>query len=80
MNPVARATAKANFLFNVAGAVLFFPFLTQFAHAMVTHAGDPGMAVALAHLVFNLTTALVFLVPLDWLAPRLQESLLGMRS
>jgi len=80
MNPVARATAKANFLFNVAGAVLFFPFLTHFAHAMVSHAGDPGMAVALAHLVFNLTTALAFLVPFNWLAPRLQESLLGTRN
>lgn len=27
MNSVARATAKANFLFNVAGALLYFPFL-----------------------------------------------------
>jgi phosphate:Na+ symporter len=77
MNLVARATAKANFIFNVVGAVLFFPFLTQFARAMVAYAGDPGMAVALAHLVFNLTTALAFLVSLKWLAPRLEALFLG---
>jgi phosphate:Na+ symporter len=80
MNAVARATAKANLLFNVVGAVLFFPILPQFAHAMVALAGDPAMAVALAHLVFNLTTALAFLVSLNWLAPRLQESMLGRRN
>ncbi len=80
MNAVARATAIANFLFNVAGAVIFFPFLQQFAHAMVQLAGDPGMAVAWAHLLFNLTTALVFLTSMDWVEPRLQTLLLRNRS
>jgi Na+/phosphate symporter len=80
MNAVARATAMANFLFNAAGAVLYFPFLQQFAHAMVELAGDPGMAVALAHLIFNLTIALAFLVSLDWIEPRVRTLLLRDRA
>ena len=79
MSPIARATAEANFLFNVAGTVLFFPFLPQFAYAIVNLAGDPVMAVAWAHLIFNLAVALVFLVPFNWLAPRLQSLILRER-
>lgn len=80
MNAVARATAKVNFLFNAAGVVLFFPFLRQFAHAMVELAGDPGMAVAWAHLIFNLTTALAFLVIMDWVEPWVRRLLLRDRA
>ncbi len=79
MSPVARATAKANFLFNAIGAVLFLPFLPQFAHAVVSFVSDPGMAVAWAHLIFNLAVALLFLLPFNWLAPRLQTWLLRER-
>ncbi len=73
MNATARATAKTNLMFNVAGVTLFFPFLRQFAHVMLKLAGDPGMAVALAHLIFNLTTALAFLVTIDWVEPRIRR-------
>lgn len=79
MNAVARATAKANFLFNVAGCALFFPFLSPFARTVVAQVGDPAMAVAWAHLLFNLPVALVFLVPFDRLVPRLQSRLLQER-
>jgi len=76
MNTVARATAKANFLFNAVGMLLYFPFLQPFAREMVELAGDPGRAVALAHLIFNLTTGLAFLVSLGWVEPRLRKLLL----
>ncbi|WP_347907797.1 Na/Pi symporter [Pseudomonas grandcourensis] len=76
MSAVARATAIANGLFNIAGAIVFFPFLPQFSQAMVEFAGDPGMAVAWAHLIFNLTTALVLLVSLDWIEPPIRRLLL----
>jgi phosphate:Na+ symporter len=75
MNAVARATALANFLFNAVGVICFFPFLRQFAHTMVNLAGDPGMAVAWAHLIFNLTTGIGFLVTLDWVEPRIRTLL-----
>ncbi len=80
MNAVARATAKANFLFNAVGVVLFFPFLEQFAHAVVSWAGDPGMAVAWAHLIFNLTIAMTLILPLRCLEPRLRTLLLRDRA
>jgi len=77
MQRTARATAISNFFFNAAGALLFFPVLQPFAGAMVNLAGDPSLAVAWAHLIFNLTIALAFLLTLDWVEPRLRRWLLG---
>jgi Na/Pi-cotransporter len=73
MQPTARATAISNFLFNAAGAIVFFPFLRPFARAVVTFAGDPGLAVAWAHLAFNVTVGLAFLSTLGLIEPRLQR-------
>ncbi len=73
MHPTARATAISNFLFNAAGAIAFFPFLRLFARVMVSLNGDPGLAVAWAHLVFNLTVAIGFLTTLDLVEPRLRR-------
>lgn len=72
MAPVARATAATNFLFNLAGVLLFLPFLGPFSAAMLGYAGEPAMAVALAHLCFNLAIAAVFLAGLGWVEPRLR--------
>jgi Na+/phosphate symporter len=72
MSPAARATAIANTFFNACGVLIYLPFLESFAQAMVAWAGNPGVAVAWAHLVFNLTVAAVFLVTLDWFEPRLR--------
>jgi len=72
----ARAAAVANVLFNAAGVVILGPFLRPFAHAMMRWAGEPGLAVAWAHLTFNLTIAAVFLITLDWVEPRLRRWLL----
>ncbi len=69
MSRAARATALANFLFNAAGAVIFFPFLGPFAHAVIDFSTDPGIAVAWAHLIFNLAIGLTFLATLDWVEP-----------
>lgn len=80
MKAAARATAKANLLFNAAGVALFFPFLQQFSHAMLKLAVDPGMAVAWAHLIFNLATALSFLIAMDWVEPRIRMLLLRDRA
>ncbi len=71
MQPVARATAITNFLFNATGVLLFLPFLTPFTHRMLGM-GEPATAVAWAHLTFNLTVAALFLATLGWLEPRLR--------
>jgi phosphate:Na+ symporter len=76
LSGVARAAAVANVLFNATGALIFAPILGPFARTMVHWAGEPGIAVAWAHLMFNLTIAAVFLVTLDWVEPRLRRWLL----
>jgi Na+/phosphate symporter len=75
MSPVARATAISNFGFNAIGALLFFPFLRPFAQEVVARARDPGLAVAWAHLLFNLTIAIGFLATMDWVEPWLRRRL-----
>lgn len=77
MSTAARATAKANLLFNTAGTLVYLPFLTPFSRAMVDFADKPGVAVAWAHLVFNLTVAVTCLIALPRLEPPLRRWLLG---
>jgi Na/Pi-cotransporter len=73
MKPMARATAVSNFLFNFAGMLLFFPFLVPFSNGLVALVDDPGMAVAWAHLIFNLIISGIFLCTMDWIEPRLMR-------
>ena len=71
MQPAARAAAISNFLFNAVGVLLYLPFLDQFSQKML-ETGDPAMAVAWAHLAFNLSVAALFLSTLGWTEPRLR--------
>jgi phosphate:Na+ symporter len=66
MQTTARRVALANLCFNVFGVLLFLPFLKGFASGVVTFAGDPGMAVAWAQLIFNvvMVTAVLFMLRL----------------
>jgi len=54
MQNTAKRVALANLCFNIFGVLLFLPFLRTFALRTVQLAGDPGMAVAWAQLIFNL--------------------------
>ena len=58
MQKTAQRVAVANLCFNTFGVVLFLPFLGRFAATVVEFAGEPGMAVAWAQLIFNLVMAL----------------------
>jgi Na+/phosphate symporter len=51
--------------------LIYLPFLGWFSRAVVEFAGDVGLAVVLAHSIFNLTIAIAFLLSLDWVAPLL---------
>jgi len=73
MNRAARATAVANFLFNAAGMLCFLPFLRPFSRLALEQTSDPGMAVAWAHLAFNLTIAAFFLLTMTWAEPALRR-------
>jgi len=72
MNKTARSVALANLCFNVFGVVLFLPFLGSFSAKVVQAAGDPGMAVAWAQLIFNLVMVLAVLLLLNIFRGRLE--------
>ncbi len=72
MQRTARRVAVANLCFNVFGVMLFLPFLGWFATEVVDFAGDPGMAVAWAQLIFNVVMALAVLLLLRIFQRRLQ--------
>lgn len=65
MSQTAKATAVANFLFNLVSVALIFPWLRPFAEMMLA-LGDQTLAVALAHLCFNLLLSTLFLLALPW--------------
>ena len=62
MQRTARRVAVANLCFNAFGVALFLPFLGRFATRLVECAGDPGMAVAWAQLIFNVVMSLAVLL------------------
>ena len=62
MQRTARRVAIANLCFNAFGVALFLPFLGRFAARVVESAGDPGMAVAWAQLIFNVVMSLAVLL------------------
>jgi len=62
MDLFARRAAMAHFLFNVGGVIMFIPLAGVLADAVIRIGGDAGQQVANAHLVFNLVTAVVFLI------------------
>jgi len=73
MSRFAKATARANLLFNLVGMLAFLPFLDVFARAVVQLAGGPALSVAWAHVVFNLTLSMGFLLVLRPIEPWLRR-------
>jgi Na/Pi-cotransporter len=72
MQRTARRVAVANLCFNTFGVLLFLPFLGWFAAKVVGFAGDPGMAVAWAQLIFNVVMTLPVLLLLHIFQHRLE--------
>jgi phosphate:Na+ symporter len=62
MGKVARVTAVANFLFNSVGVLLFLPVLGYISKLDSIWVDDPAQQVAFFHLIFNLVTAVFFLL------------------
>ncbi|HKM38657.1 MAG TPA: Na/Pi cotransporter family protein [bacterium] len=57
----ARRAALAHLLFNLMGAILFLPLITQFSDLVRLTASDLAHQIANYHTMFNTITALVFL-------------------
>lgn len=62
----ARRTAIAHLTFNIAGVLIFIPFLAPFTQLMMRFA-DVGQGIAMTHTVFNVVNASICLVFLYWL-------------
>jgi phosphate:Na+ symporter len=73
MKKTARHVAVANLCFNTFGVLLFLPFLGAFAVTAVDLAGDPGMAVAWAQLIFNTVMVLTVLLLMRIFRRRLES-------
>ncbi len=70
----ARRTALANLVINVAGVLLFLPFVSQLATVVSGISDDPGTAVAWGHLIFNVGVAVIAMPLLGPLARWLEPS------
>ncbi len=60
-NLAARRTGMAQFLINVIGALLFYPFLKPFAALISMTATDVPRLIANAHTVFNISVSLLLM-------------------
>ncbi|MFT4623980.1 MAG: phosphate:Na+ symporter [Myxococcota bacterium] len=72
----AKRTAVSHAMYNIIGAVLFFPLLGVLGDVLEASSLSGASALAMAHLVFNLVTAMLFLALLEpfgrlveWLVP-----------
>jgi phosphate:Na+ symporter len=73
MQKTARRVAVANLSFNTFGVMLFLPFLKTFGVKVLEFAGEPGMAVAWAQLIFNVVMTMAVLLLLRIFQHRLDS-------
>ena len=80
-NPVARRLPLGNLINRTVGCALALPLLQPIADAMSALDANPVRLVADFHTLFNLSLAILFIVPLpafarllDWLLPELEGS------
>ena len=60
MDVSAKKAALSHFLFNIGGVILFTPLLFIFGDRLGQYNQNPAIALANIHLIFNLTTSLIF--------------------
>ena len=64
MDVSAKKTALAHLLFNVGGVLLFIPIILMFKGNLPFMSGEPAIALANFHFVFNVSTSIVFILAL----------------
>lgn len=65
MDMAAKKTAFSHFLFNVGGVLMFTPVLLIFSQKINVLGENPAVALANFHLIFNVTTSVMFLFLLN---------------
>ncbi len=76
MDLAAKKAALSHFLFNVGGVVIFLPVFMMYGHRLNEVNASPAIALANVHLVFNVTTSLIFILLINPFT-RLIDMLLG---
>jgi phosphate:Na+ symporter len=79
-NAASRQVAWCHTLFNVAGALLFLPLLSQLARVSVFLTDSPSMQIAHAQTIFNLICSLAALPFASRIAAVIQWLIPGRRS
>jgi phosphate:Na+ symporter len=74
-NPASRRLPLGNLLNRLIGCALTLPLLNPIAHALSRFEPNPSRMTADFHTAFNLALAVVFILPLDWLASLLTKFL-----
>jgi Na+/phosphate symporter len=72
-DPFAVNSNNSNAFFNLAGLLLFLPFLDAFSFRLVSVFGDSAYAVAWSHLIFNLVIGIVFMLSMRLWLPILRR-------
>lgn len=78
-NITARRTGMAQFLINIIGALLFYPFIAAFAEIVSHTAQELPRHLANAHTLFNITVSLV-LMPFAGLLIKILERIVPGRE
>ena len=74
-NPASRRLPLGNLLNRLVGCAAVLPFLHPIAEGLSWLEPNPSRMVADFHTVFNLALALVFILPLNWIALLLKRFL-----
>lgn len=62
MDLFAKRTAIAHMFFNIVGVLLIIPFIMPFSEIVISLGGTDAQQIANAHLLFNVFTAIIFLI------------------
>ncbi len=65
-NYIGRQVAWANVCYKVASVILFMVFTTQFAELMAKFSSNDSRAIANAHTMYNILSAIVFFPLITW--------------
>ncbi|HWW46995.1 MAG TPA: Na/Pi cotransporter family protein [Xanthobacteraceae bacterium] len=74
-NPASRRLPLGNLLNRLIGCAVVLPFLNPIAEALTRFEPNPSRMIADFHTAFNLALAIVFILPLDWMASLLTKFL-----
>ncbi len=79
-NPANRRLPVGNLINRVIGCLLFLPFLDRIVSMLGMIETDPVRLAADFHTLFNIVMALLFILPLNWLAGILKQILPDRKS